>query len=76
MLERINDALGVNLSTTRPISVRDFARDVGKGAETIRRGAKQGAFSGLCAAVASKNGKRHSFVVFPEKYKELVNANA
>ncbi|MDR0331171.1 MAG: helix-turn-helix domain-containing protein, partial [Chitinispirillales bacterium] len=36
MLERINEALGTNLSPTRPVNVKDFARDVGRGVETIR----------------------------------------
>ena len=75
MLDRINAALGANLSPTRHISVKEVARDFRVGVEKIRRGFKGGQLAMFGVAIPSPNGKRHSFMIFPQKYKEWVNAN-
>jgi len=76
MLERINAALGANLSPTRPIKVLDVVRDLRIGAKTIRRGIIGGQLSMIGTAIPSPSGKRHKIVIFPEKYKEFINAHA
>jgi transcriptional regulator with XRE-family HTH domain len=77
MLERINEALGgTNLSPTRPISVEEVARDLKAEPETVRRGLRGGQLSMLGVAIPSPNGKRHKYIIFPEKYKELVSAGS
>jgi len=74
MVDKINAALGVNLSPVRPITVREFARDMGCGVATIRRGLNLGLFTEVGVAIPSQTGKRHSYVFYPQKYKEFVNA--
>jgi transcriptional regulator with XRE-family HTH domain len=75
-LGRINEALGTSLSPNRPISLQEVARDLKADVETIRRGLKGGQLARIGVAIPSPSGKRHKFVVFPEAYRGLVNANA
>lgn len=76
MLDRINAALGTNLSPTRPITIKEVARDLRASPDTIRRGFRGGQLSALGVGIPSPRGKRHRFIIFPERYRELVNANA
>jgi len=76
MLERINAALGADLSPTRPISVKEAAKAFNVNADVVRRGLVGGQLSMLGVAIPSRGGKRHKFIIFPQRYKEFVCANA
>jgi len=71
-LRKINEALGVSLSTARPITTREVAWYLGIGPSTLMRGMRAGKFAEIGQAVPTESGNGYRYVFYPAKLKEYI----